>query len=125
MQGVNPAAIRKKKKGEVPMETMKMGEIPSAKTKEQEEMAVIKSAGPSSLPGLKSKGPTANKQPEAEIEIELMLNSAKKKPESKPQDSYTEDLGYFTTGRSGKDGMWKESGESRAKYLRKLKSMKK
>lgn len=123
MLGVNPAAIKKKKKGEVEMESMKMGEMPVSKAKEPEEMEIMKAKGPISLPGLKSKGPTANKHPEAEIEIELMLQGAKKKSDSKA-NAYTPDLGEFEVAKD-KEGMFKESGESRAKYLRKLKSMKK
>ena len=129
MYGVNPQAIKKKKKDEVESITAdldkstkdisaKMGEMPSLKAKEPEEMEM-----------LKSKGPMENKQPKAEIEIELMLQGAKKRKgqeseESEGANAYEKDLGEFKVPMT-KEGKFKESGESRARYLRKLKMMKK
>lgn len=63
--------------------------------------------------------PGIKKTPETEMEMELMLQGAKKEK----SNAYTEDLGKFEVPKDEK-GMFKESGESRAKYLRKLKKMK-
>jgi len=60
------------------------------------------------------------KSPEAGMELELMLKGAKKDK----NNAMTKDLGNFEVPKDEK-GMFKESGESRANYLRKLKLMKK
>jgi hypothetical protein len=113
MYGVNPEAIKKKKKGEVPMETISTGamsEMVGAKSSKSDKP--IEGVKPSkSMP-----------HPEAKLELELMLKDSKKSPSK--ENAFTKDLGYFEVEKD-KKGIFKESGESRAKYLRKLKSMKK
>jgi hypothetical protein len=138
MLRINSAAIKKKKKGEVEMEeslggssvlktiTSKPGGVPTTITAKTGGLPQIKSAEIKPNPVLSAKSPAANKHPEAKMELELMLKGAKKKKEEpkEEENSYTDDLGYFNTKKDS-EGKWKESGESRANYLRKLKSMKK
>lgn len=116
MQGVNPAAIRKKKKGEVDMESAEMGEMPNAVTKTMKDMPILESKMPKSNPSLKSK--------DVVVDMDLLLQSSKKQDDKEKDDNaYEEDLGYFKVGKD-KKGMFKQSGESRARYLRALKSKK-
>lgn len=72
-------------------------------------------------------GPKASPKKESKVEIEILLDSAKKKkPENKStENSYTREEKYFTTP-TDKGGRFTMSGEeARKRYLERLRNKKK
>jgi hypothetical protein len=146
------AIIKKKKKDEVPFESINMGGLPVMKAKSAGEMPVMKAKDFKSpefegidMEKLKSpefkgidmeklKSPEFKgidmeklKSPDASdmLKLELKLKDAKKKPSGETEyNAVSEDGEKFEVEKDSK-GMWKESGVSKEKYLRAIGKLKK
>jgi hypothetical protein len=133
------AIIKKKKKDEVPFESINMGGLPVMKAKSAGEMPVMKAKDFKSpeFEGIdmeKLKSPEFKgidmeklKSPDASdmLKLELKLKDAKKKPSGETEyNAVSEDGEKFEVEKDSK-GMWKESGVSKEKYLRAIGKLKK
>jgi hypothetical protein len=133
------AIIKKKKKDEVPFESINMGGLPMVKAKSAGEMPVMKAKDFKSpeFKGIdmeKLKSPEFKgidmeklKSPDASdmLKLELKLKDAKKKPSGETEyNAVSEDGEKFEVEKDSK-GMWKESGVSKEKYLRAIGKLKK
>jgi hypothetical protein len=130
------AIIKKKKKDEVPFESINMGGLPMVKAKEPKEnkMEGIKDSKPTDLKGIdmeklmkdSSDMPKAKTNDASDmLKLELKLKDAKKKPSGETEyNAVSEDGEKFEVEKDSK-GMWKESGVSKEKYLRAIGKLKK
>jgi hypothetical protein len=102
-----------------PEEEMEISEVPE---KYMHKMETAKKVPETEF--IKTEKVKTGSVPKADLmEMEMMLNSSKKKPMPKDENAYTKDVGYFKVEKN-KEGKWKETGAAKEKYLKKLKAMK-
>ena len=102
-----------------PEEEMEISEVPE---KYMSKMETMKKVPETEF--IKTEKVKSSPVPKADLmEMELMLNEAKKKEIPKDVNAYTKDVGYFKVEKD-KAGKFKETGAAKEKYLKKIKAMK-